>query len=115
MLKRLRASNSRNVAVQHAIRNLDTSIADNAAMICCDKLASVNGDCVQLSQLFQNLLANSIRYRRDEAPRIHVSASERESDWLFSVEDNGIGIEPQYTEKVFGIFKRLHGREKYPG
>jgi two-component system, chemotaxis family, sensor kinase Cph1 len=84
-------------------------------MICCDKLASVNGDCVQLSQLFQNLLANSIRYRRDEAPRIHVSASERESDWLFSVEDNGIGIEPQYTEKVFGIFKRRHGREKYPG
>ena len=104
-----------NAAVQHAIRNLETSIADNAAMICCDTLPSVNGDSIQLTQLFQNLLANSIRYRRDEAPRIHVSANEQESEWLFSVEDNGIGIEPQYAEKVFGIFKRLHGREKYPG
>jgi PAS domain S-box-containing protein len=104
-----------NAAVRDAIRNLDMSITDNAAMILCDTLPSVSGELIQLTQLFQNLLANSIRYRGDEAPRIHVFASEQDSEWLFSVEDNGIGIEPRYAEKVFGIFKRLHGREKYPG
>jgi PAS domain S-box-containing protein len=104
-----------NAAVHRAICNLETSIADNAATISCDTLPSVSGDSIQLTQLFQNLLANSIRYRSAEAPRIHISASEQASEWLFSVQDNGIGIEPQYAEKVFGIFKRLHGREKYPG
>jgi PAS domain S-box-containing protein len=104
-----------NAAVQQAIRNLETSITHNAATISCDALPSVRGDFIQLTQLFQNLLGNSIRYRSDEAPRIHISASAQEAEWLFSIEDNGIGIEPQYADKVFGIFKRLHGREKYAG
>jgi two-component system, chemotaxis family, sensor kinase Cph1 len=60
-------------------------------------------------------MVNSIRYRREEAPHIHIAAEEKEREWLFSVQDNGIGIEPQYAEKVFGIFKCLQPRDKYPG
>lgn len=104
-----------NAAVRQAILNLDTSIADSGAIISYETLPTVNGDSLQLTQLFQNLLANSVRYRGDEAPRIHISAGGLESEWLFSVQDNGIGIEPEYADKVFGIFKRLHGREKYAG
>jgi light-regulated signal transduction histidine kinase (bacteriophytochrome) len=62
----------------------------------------------QLEQLFQNLIGNSIRYRGSDPPKIHVAAERRGSDWLFSIEDNGIGIAPQFKEQIFGIFKRLH-------
>ena len=75
----------------------------------------VIADPVQLTRLFQNLLVNSIRYRSEEAPHIHIAAEPRQGEWLFSVKDNGIGIEPQYAEKVFGIFKCLQPRDKYPG
>jgi light-regulated signal transduction histidine kinase (bacteriophytochrome) len=64
-----------------------------------------------LIQLFQNLISNSIKYRGEEAPRIHVSAERGAEGWLFSVRDNGIGIDPQYADRVFGMFKRLHGSE----
>jgi light-regulated signal transduction histidine kinase (bacteriophytochrome) len=65
-------------------------------------------------QLFQNLIGNAIKYRGADPPRIDILAERRDSDWLFSFSDNGIGISPEYAEQVFGIFKRLHGR-KYPG
>ena len=68
-----------------------------------------------MTRLFQNLLVNSIRYRSDEPPRIHVAASASGSEWLFSVRDNGIGIEPQYAEKVFGILRCLQARDKNVG
>jgi light-regulated signal transduction histidine kinase (bacteriophytochrome) len=68
-----------------------------------------------LEQLFQNLIGNAIRYRSGEAPRIHISAKPDGGDWLFSVEDNGIGIDPKYKEHIFGIFKRLHTASEYPG
>jgi chemotaxis family two-component system sensor kinase Cph1 len=68
-----------------------------------------------LTRLFQNLLVNSIKYRSDETPRIHIAASCGTGEWLFSVRDNGIGIEPQYAEKVFGIFKCLQPRDKSSG
>jgi len=75
----------------------------------------VKGDPIQLTRLFQNLISNAIKYRNpDEAPLIRVSARLSGHDWLFSITDNGMGIEPQYAEKVFGIFKRLHGRDN-PG
>ena len=80
-----------------------------------DALPVVMADPVQITRLFQNLLVNSIRYRSDEPPRVHVDAQRRDREWLFSIKDNGIGIEPQYAEKVFGIFKCLHPRDKYPG
>ena len=65
-------------------------------------------------QLLQNLVGNAIKYRSDDPPRIHVSAERREADWLFSVQDNGIGIAPEYAQRDFQIFKRLHGQD-YPG
>ena len=98
-----------------AIANLKTSIEENAATITHDPLPQVKGDPIQLTRLFQNLISNAIKYRNpDEAPLIRVAARLSGRDWLFSITDNGIGIEPQYAEKVFGIFKRLHGRDN-PG
>jgi PAS domain S-box-containing protein len=102
-------------ALNDAIRNLHSLIEENSAVVTLGTLPVVLADPVQLTRLFQNLLVNSIRYRSDDPPRIHVAAEPRDGQWLFSVKDNGIGIEPQYAEKVFGIFKCLHSRDKYPG
>jgi signal transduction histidine kinase len=66
---------------------------------------------VQFVQVFQNLISNAIKYRRDEPPRVHVSAVREGRSWTFSVKDNGIGISPQYWDRIFGLFKRLHGRD----
>jgi len=96
------------------LMNLDSSIRESGAQVTNDPLPQVVSDFVQLGQVLQNLIGNSIKYRSEEAPRIHLSAEERDEDWLFSVRDNGIGIDPRYHEQIFGIFKRLHGRE-YPG
>jgi signal transduction histidine kinase len=98
------------------LMNLQAAIKETGAQITRDPLpAQVTADFAQLSQLFQNLLSNALKYRKpDAAPQIHISAQENENEWVFSVRDNGVGIEPAYREQVFGIFKRLHGRE-YPG
>ena len=69
----------------------------------------------QLEQVFQNLIGNAIAYRGDEPPRIQVAAVRQGNEWLFSVQDNGIGIEPQFQEQIFGIFKRLHSTAEYSG
>jgi chemotaxis family two-component system sensor kinase Cph1 len=84
------------------------------AVITHDALPQVSADFNELLQLFQNLIDNGLKYRRNEAPRIHVSAEQRRDEWLFSVRDNGLGIDPKYYDQIFGIFKRVHGRE-YPG
>jgi len=102
-------------ALDDAIRNLLSVIKETGTTITRDPLPTVVGDPVQLTRLFQNLVVNSIKYRREEPPRIHVGAVANGSDWLFSVKDNGIGIEPQYWEKVFGIFKCLQPRDKGAG
>jgi len=68
-----------------------------------------------LVQLFQNLISNAIKYRKPEPLQIHISAVPHAGGWLFRVQDNGMGIDPQYQQQVFGIFKRLHGQEEYPG
>jgi light-regulated signal transduction histidine kinase (bacteriophytochrome) len=103
-------------ALDDATLNLRTLVEENGAVITRDPLPSVIGDPVQVTRLFQNLLVNSIRYRTDEPPRIHVAVTDHPgSQWLFSVSDNGIGIEPQYWEKIFGIFKYLQPRAKSSG
>jgi signal transduction histidine kinase/CheY-like chemotaxis protein len=102
-------------SLDDAIRNLHSLIQESGATITRGSLPSITGDPVQMTRLFQNLLVNAIKYRSDEPPCIHVAAVDRESDWLFSVRDNGIGIEPQYAEKVFGVFKCLHPRDKRSG
>jgi light-regulated signal transduction histidine kinase (bacteriophytochrome) len=68
-----------------------------------------------LQQVFQNLIGNSLKYRKNDSPQIHISAIHQGAAWRFSVRDNGIGIDPQYKEKIFGVFKRLHRDQKYSG
>jgi chemotaxis family two-component system sensor kinase Cph1 len=75
----------------------------------------VNADRAQMVQLFQNLIDNAIKYCPNETPAVHISADRTGQSWTFSVKDNGIGIDPDYTERIFEIFQRLHTREEYPG
>ena len=95
---------------------LQQVIEETAAEITHDPLPTLMGDPTQLSQLFQNLVANALKFRRkDEPPRVHVSAEQEEGNWCFAVHDNGIGIDPQQHERVFQIFQRLHTQQEYPG
>ncbi|MFC2024555.1 ATP-binding protein, partial [Chloroflexota bacterium] len=80
-----------------------------------DRLPTVNADGRQMVQLFQNLSANAVKFRGEEPPRIHIGAEQTDAGWTLSVKDNGIGIEPQYMERIFKVFERLHTREEYPG
>jgi light-regulated signal transduction histidine kinase (bacteriophytochrome) len=97
------------------LTNLQFAIEENGARVTHDPLPTVLADPSQLAQLFQNLLANAIKFRREEAPHVHLAAERRESEWLFSIRDNGIGIEDEYGERIFEIFQRLHGRNEYSG
>jgi light-regulated signal transduction histidine kinase (bacteriophytochrome) len=90
-------------------------IRTNAAVIEAGALPSVMADEGQLRQLFQNLIGNAIKFRGETVPRIVVQARQEDDRWLFSVEDNGIGIEKQYSERIFQMFQRLHERGKYEG
>jgi two-component system CheB/CheR fusion protein len=91
--------------------NLEAAIAESGAIVTSDPLPTVVAEEVMLIQLFQNLISNAIKFRGGETPRIHISADRDGEGWLFSVRDNGIGIEPQDADRVFGMFKRLHGSE----
>jgi len=102
-------------SVAAAVANLDLSIRGSGAVVHHDGLPTVNGDPTQLTQLFQNLIGNAIKFRGPDPPEVRVSAALRGRDWVFSVRDNGIGIEPQYAQRIFVIFQRLHGRTEYPG
>ncbi|HYI96734.1 MAG TPA: ATP-binding protein [Bryobacteraceae bacterium] len=97
--------------VQSALMNLTLTIKENHAEIVKGPLPVVPGDEIQLTQVFQNLIGNAIKYKSDAPPKIEISAQETPDEWIISVADNGIGIDPQYSERIFGIFKRLHGRE----
>jgi light-regulated signal transduction histidine kinase (bacteriophytochrome) len=94
---------------------LQVAIQKSAAQVTHDPLPTINGDDVQMGQLFQNLIGNALKYRNGDAPAVHVSCERQDRDWLFSVRDNGIGIDPRFAEKIFMIFQRLHNRETYPG
>jgi light-regulated signal transduction histidine kinase (bacteriophytochrome) len=98
-----------------ALMNLGATINQSEASITRTDLPCVRMYEFQLEQVFQNLIGNAIRYRASAPPRIHVAAVQRGTEWLFSVQDNGIGIDPQYKEQIFGIFKRLHSTSEYPG
>jgi signal transduction histidine kinase len=97
------------------LSNLASSIDENRATVTHDPLPTVIADDSQMVQLFQNLIANAIKFHGAEAPRVHVSARRQVSKWAFSVSDNGIGIEPAHRERIFVIFQRLHGKSEYPG
>jgi PAS domain S-box-containing protein len=91
--------------------NLKMIIEENKATISYNTLPDVIVDSTQLGQVFQNLILNGIKFHSEEAPKICISAEEKTNEWLFSVQDNGIGIDPQYSERIFEIFKRLHTRK----
>jgi signal transduction histidine kinase len=98
-----------------ALKNLQLAISDSQATITSRRLPTVLGDATQLEQLFQNLIANAIKFRGDKAPVVRVSAEQQGNEWIFSFRDDGIGIDPQYFERIFVIFQRLHSKEEYPG
>ncbi len=102
-------------SLDRALGNLAAAVADSGASVTRTALPRVRVHEFQLEQLFQNLIGNAIRYRSEEAPKIHVAVVRKGSDWLFSVQDNGIGIDPRYKEQVFEMFKRLHSIAEYPG
>lgn len=102
-------------SLDQALRDLRGAIDDAAATITHDSLPMVLADPSQLTQLFQNLIGNALKYQDSGAPHIHVSATPIEGGWSFSVRDDGLGIEPAYFEKIFGMFQRLHGRDEFSG
>lgn len=103
-------------AVLEGVRlDLKAAIEESRADITSDPLPVIEGDATQIGQLFLNLLGNAIKFRGEQPPRIHVAVEEAPREWRFAVQDNGIGIEPRYHDRVFTIFRRLHGSEAYPG
>lgn len=104
-----------NEILKQAIANLKIAIEDNQAVITWDDLPEVMADNTQLIQLFQNLISNAIKFRGENPPTIHISAEPQNENWLFRVRDDGIGIDPQYAERIFVIFQRLHSRTEYAG
>jgi PAS domain S-box-containing protein len=103
-------------ALQEALLNLRGAIEESGALVTHDPLPGVLADEMQLIQLFQNLVGNAIKYQNPGIPRIHISAIKNgEKKWTFSVQDNGLGIDPQYFERIFGMFQRLHKREEFAG
>ena len=102
--------------LEEALANLSGAIEDSGAEVTHGPLPRVLGDEMQLVQLFQNLIGNAIKYQNPGVPRIHVSAARNgEKKWVFSVKDNGLGIDPQYFDRIFGVFQRLHKREEFAG
>jgi len=99
----------------HAIRNLEPRIHEQGARVICGPLPEVRGDATQLLQLFQNLIGNALKYRGRDPAQVRITAAPTMEGYQFSVQDNGIGIDAQYFERIFGVFQRLHTRDEYPG
>jgi PAS domain S-box-containing protein len=106
---------SARAALDAAMKYLRTAIEESGAEVAADELPAVYFDSTQLTQLFQNLLGNAIKFRGKANPQIHIGAKRENDRWQFAVSDNGIGIEPEYADRIFLIFQRLHGRGNYPG
>jgi PAS domain S-box-containing protein len=107
------------VAMEEVLKQVTDSlrlaIEDQGARVTHDPLPSVLGDTTQLGQLLQNLIGNALKFRGEKPPHVHIGVQKQDEHWLFFVRDNGIGIDPQYAERVFVIFQRLHNRDEYPG
>ncbi|MCE9547951.1 MAG: hypothetical protein K8T25_20965 [Planctomycetia bacterium] len=104
-----------NEALARARDNLRAAIEESGAVVTSDRLPVVPADSTQMVQLLQNLLGNAIKYRSQQPPVVHISVEEQPDHWLLKVRDNGIGIDPQFAERIFVIFQRLHTRDEYPG
>ncbi len=111
-LKKISSDN----ALKEALTNLRATIQESGAVVTHDPLPAVTTDGTQLAQIFQNLVGNAVKYRGTEVPHVHVSAAKNGgNEWIFSVRDNGLGIDPQYFERIFVIFQRLHGQTEFKG
>ncbi|MEI6796882.1 MAG: ATP-binding protein, partial [Methanomassiliicoccales archaeon] len=104
-----------NEVAEQTLELLQVSIQEHAAIISIDPLPTVPADEAQMQQVFLNLVSNSLKFRGAQAPIIHIAAKEAQHEWVVSVQDNGIGMEPEHTEKIFLMFQRLHDRAEYPG
>jgi len=103
------------VALDRALANLRLAIEESGASVTCDSMPMLTADVSQLTQLFQNLVGNALKFRGEMSPVVHVGVEKKEHEWQFSVRDNGIGIAPEFFERIFVIFQRLHGKHEYPG
>jgi PAS domain S-box-containing protein len=101
--------------VDGVLKTLSISIQESGAAVTCDSLPAITSNAVELTQVFQNLIGNAVKFKGERKPEIHVGARRQPGRWLFTVRDNGIGIDPQFAERIFMIFQRLHTREQYPG
>jgi len=106
---------SSGAALDKALANLRAAQEASGAQITHDEMPEVLADGTQLTQLFQNLVGNAMKFRGEEAPRVHVGVESREKVWVFTVRDNGIGLDPQYADRIFMMFQRLHNKAEYPG
>ncbi|MEV0998350.1 ATP-binding protein [Nonomuraea sp. NPDC050202] len=102
-------------ALDRALDNLSATLDDAGATVTRDELPRLNGNELQLTQLFQNLIENAVKFRSEEPPRVHIGARRDGEMWEFSCSDNGIGVEAKYADRIFLIFQRLHPRDVYPG
>ncbi len=99
-----------NQVLRKVMENCKATIEETGAVVTGDDLPTVSGHEPHFVQLFQNLITNALKYRNDCPPRVHISAQEEHGMWRIAVADNGIGIEPEYHQQIFGMFKRLHGK-----
>ncbi len=103
------------VIYKETLSNLELSIKENDAVISHDHLPIVQADKTQIAQVFQNLIGNAIKFQGNNKPKINISVTKEDNQWLFSVQDNGIGIDPKHSDRIFEVFKRLHKKRDYPG
>jgi light-regulated signal transduction histidine kinase (bacteriophytochrome) len=101
--------------VTASLANLRQGLEETSAQVIRDSLPQVSGDRTRLTQLFQNLIGNALKYRGEEAPRIEIKACAEKLLWHFTVRDNGIGINPEFHQRIFEMFQRLHTTQDYPG
>jgi light-regulated signal transduction histidine kinase (bacteriophytochrome) len=104
-----------NDVVKTVQRHLRFTLEETGTSLTNDELPKIRADEQQITQLFQNLISNAIKFRSDQAPHVHVGVKREGRFWQFCVQDNGIGIDQQYYQRIFIIFQRLHNRSKYPG
>ncbi len=103
------------LALERALANLRLAIQESGAVVTHDAMPKLVADISQLTQLFQNLIGNALKFRGEHPPAVHIGLQRQSGDWVFSIRDNGIGIAPEYFERIFVIFQRLHGKQEYPG
>lgn len=102
-------------AAAQALQNLESAVAESKAVVDVGPLPTVVGDASQLTQVFQNLVGNALKYRSTSPPHVAVRAARVDAEWRISVSDDGIGIDPMYFERIFQLFQRLHTQSEYPG